>query len=74
MALQLDAQLGNMDAFAFEELFLKGSVRLAYEDFPVFADDAMPRYALTGGRRCHRAACAARAATETQNSSYGPVG
>ena len=66
MALQLDAQLGNMDAFAFEELFLERGVGFADEEFAATADYAMPGDAFSGRCGGHGASCASGATAQAQ--------
>ena len=73
MGIQIDAGLGDLNAFGFEEFLLKGSVRLADQDFAAFAYDAMPRDALSGRSGSHGAACSARAAGKTQELRKRPI-
>jgi hypothetical protein len=73
VAVQIHARLDDADAFAFEELSLQGTVRLANEDFAVFTDNAMPGNAFTGGSRRHGASGTARASREAQYFRQYPI-
>jgi hypothetical protein len=52
----IDAAFGHLDAFAFEKFALKGSVRLADEEFAARSDDTMPRDSFAGRTTRHGAA------------------
>lgn len=73
MGIQIDAGLDDLNAFGFEEFSLKGSVRLADEDFAALAHDAMPRNALSGRSGSHSAPCTAGTAGETQELGERPI-
>jgi hypothetical protein len=67
VGIQIDAGLDDLNAFGFEEFLLKGSVRLANEDFAALAHDAMPWNAFSRGSGSHGAARTARTARQTQS-------
>src|SRR5260370_1389255 len=73
MVFQVHARLNDFDAFAFEELSLQGSVRLADQDFAAFTDHTMPGNAFAGRSGGHGASCAPRPAREAQGSSQRPI-
>ena len=65
MELHVDAALGHLNAFGFEELSLQGSVWFADEKFPTCTDDAMPGNSFARRATSHGAAsrsCASRKA------------
>ncbi len=66
MISQVDAGLGDFDAFGFEEFFLEGGVGLADEDFAALADHAMPGNAFSRGSGGHGTPGAACAAAQAQ--------
>lgn len=63
MFFQVDAGFYDVDAFAFEELFLKRGVRFADQDFSVGAEDAVPGNAFAARGRAHGSPRAAGPAT-----------
>jgi hypothetical protein len=73
MAFQVNARLDDGDAFAFEELFLQGGIRLADEDFAALSNDAMPGNSSSRRSRGHGAPGAARAPRQTQSLSKGSI-
>jgi len=62
MFFDVDAGLDDGNAFGFEELLLKGGVRLADQDFAVRTEDAVPGDAFALRRSAHGAAGGACAA------------
>src|SRR5947199_8401672 len=73
MAFQAHAGLDDGYTFAFEEVSLQGSVRLADEAFAAFAEDAMPGDAFSGRSCVHGASTAAGAPGTTQGITQRPI-
>lgn len=74
MLFQIDARFDYGNAFRLEELFLKGCVGFANEDFTVGAEDAVPRNAFAARSSAHGAPRGTGAAPETQGSREAPIG
>jgi hypothetical protein len=74
MSFQVHARLHYGDAFAFEKLSLKRSVRFANQNFAALAKNAMPGNSLARRSRSHSAAGASRSAWKVQGFSERPIG
>jgi hypothetical protein len=72
--LHVDAALGHLNAFGFEEFSLQGGVGLTDQKLSACAQNAMPGNSPSGRTTRHGATCGSCAAWQAQRASYCPVG
>ena len=73
MPFQVDAALGHLHAFAFEEFALQGGVGFTDQELSASSENAVPGNALAARRCSHGMACGAGAPFEAQSFRDGPI-